>query len=325
MEISVVMPNYNHGRFLNKSISALMDQKLKPKEIFIFDDASTDESVEIIKKLQHKYKNIELSENKIRQGVVKNCQSGLSACTTEFVYFAAADDFVHEHFFSETVELLKTHKQAAVCSTKSTKVDQINGIINVKDFSYSPRVSRCYSNKEISEIYKKFGLFQNGNSTIYRREHLEKFGGIPDLGPYSDGVTILLLSLQHGACFVPEELAYWRISENSYSSTTSRNIKASMELIKKTQNFIIQNYEGLPIKDLHSIWRRRAEYHLLLNILEGKSLNDLNLLTTHYRFIKFFLRFGSVGRKTVKVIMLILLDFRGFMTLLDKKLFQSYD
>jgi glycosyltransferase involved in cell wall biosynthesis len=50
MKISVIMAVFNEEKFLNKSLTALMNQTLKPSQIIVVDDGSTDKSPEIISK-----------------------------------------------------------------------------------------------------------------------------------------------------------------------------------------------------------------------------------------------------------------------------------
>lgn len=325
MEISVVMPNYNHGRYLNKSIGALMNQKLKPTKIFIFDDASTDNSLDIIFKLQAKYKIIELTKNQTRKGVVQNCQEGLKKCTTKFIYFAAADDLVHANFFSKTVALLNAHEGSAVSSSNSNKIDEAGNSIISKEVSYTSHLAAYLSKEKVAQIYKSFGLFQNGNATIYRRQQLESFGGIPNLGPYSDSVIILLLSLKYGACFVPLNLASWRISDNSYSSSTSKNMRESLKLITKAQKFLKKNSDSFPINNLHLIWRNRAIYHLILKMIDEENLHQLEQLTKLHRYINILSNLGIFGKKLAKILMLLILDYQGFLSILKFKLFRIYE
>ena len=52
LSISLVMPNYNHAHFLERSLGALFEQAVQPDEIIIVDDASTDGSIELIERLR---------------------------------------------------------------------------------------------------------------------------------------------------------------------------------------------------------------------------------------------------------------------------------
>jgi glycosyltransferase involved in cell wall biosynthesis len=49
--VTIAIPSYNHGRFLEDALSSVLDQDL-PVEIFVVDAGSTDESIEIIKKFE---------------------------------------------------------------------------------------------------------------------------------------------------------------------------------------------------------------------------------------------------------------------------------
>lgn len=47
--VSVIIPNYNHARYLDERIQSVMNQTYQNLEVIILDDKSTDNSVEVIK------------------------------------------------------------------------------------------------------------------------------------------------------------------------------------------------------------------------------------------------------------------------------------
>ena len=53
--LSVVLPNYNHGQYLKYSIPAICEQKRVPDQLIVMDDASTDNSIEILEQYRDKY------------------------------------------------------------------------------------------------------------------------------------------------------------------------------------------------------------------------------------------------------------------------------
>ena len=61
--ISILITNYNKEKFLNKSLQAACSQNFKNYEIIIYDDCSTDDSINIIKK----YKKVKLLTNKLKK------------------------------------------------------------------------------------------------------------------------------------------------------------------------------------------------------------------------------------------------------------------
>ena len=60
MKISVVIANYNSGKYINQCINSLKSQTYKNIEIIFFDDNSTDNSLEIIQK----YSDVKIIKNK---------------------------------------------------------------------------------------------------------------------------------------------------------------------------------------------------------------------------------------------------------------------
>ena len=61
-------------------------------------------------------------------------------------------------------------------------------------------------------------------------------GGFVDFGSYTDGVAILTLGLKFGAGFVNAPLAHYRVSENTYSALTMRDINTSLKYITNRVN-----------------------------------------------------------------------------------------
>ena len=62
-DINVTIPNYNYARYLNKCLTSLINQTVKPNLITFIDDASTDDGIRIVKKLKNKIKNINTINN----------------------------------------------------------------------------------------------------------------------------------------------------------------------------------------------------------------------------------------------------------------------
>ena len=92
MKLSVIIPHYNHGHFINEQIEAIVNQTYKCHEIIIIDDKSTDNSVEIINKTIDKYPFIKLIQNKKNIGPLNIMNLGLDIASGDYVQFPSADD-----------------------------------------------------------------------------------------------------------------------------------------------------------------------------------------------------------------------------------------
>lgn len=108
MELSVIVPVYNMagGGKLKYCINALVNQTLKDMEIIAVDDASTDNSLEILRDFEKKYpgrvKAVASPENR-RQGGARNL--GLKEATGRYIGFMDADDWMVPDMYERMLSL----------------------------------------------------------------------------------------------------------------------------------------------------------------------------------------------------------------------------
>lgn len=93
-KVSIVIPVYNAGKYLEKCLDSLINQTLSDVELVIINDGSTDNSHEIIKKYEKKYSD-RIVYKKIENGGVANARNtALKLATGEYVGFVDSDDFI---------------------------------------------------------------------------------------------------------------------------------------------------------------------------------------------------------------------------------------
>src|SRR5205823_99010 len=92
MTISVVLASYNHARFVEAALAALLAQVPAPTEIIVIDDASTDGSLAVVERFARANLAIRLLVNTENLGVIRSQKQALTIASAPFVYFAAADD-----------------------------------------------------------------------------------------------------------------------------------------------------------------------------------------------------------------------------------------
>ncbi len=97
--VSVVIPVYNVGEYLDRTLESVCGQTLNEIEIICVDDGSTDNSREIIRSFALKDDRIRLIEQKnLYAGAARN--NGLSQAKGDYVIFWDSDDFFHEKALS---------------------------------------------------------------------------------------------------------------------------------------------------------------------------------------------------------------------------------
>ena len=95
IKVSVIVPVYNAGSYLDRTLESICKQTLRETEIICVDDGSTDNSKDIIKAYAQKDGRIRLIEQKnLFAGVARN--NGLSQARGEYTVFWDSDDFFKE-------------------------------------------------------------------------------------------------------------------------------------------------------------------------------------------------------------------------------------
>ncbi len=240
--ISVVMPNYNQGKYIRHALEGILNQSLLPKEIIIIDDGSTDNSIEIIESLLQENNILRLIKKEKNKGVVATINEGFSLAKHEYVYFAAADDYIFPDFFNKSLYMLLHNPQAGLCSSLTRIIDE-NGKDN--GFLKAPSIiknSGYIDNMDCEKKIIKYGNWIQSNTTLYRKSALKEVGGfMPELKSYADSFVNLHISLSKGVCFVPEYLCAWRRLETGFASTTSNNPVFFLEIIEKASKCMRSN------------------------------------------------------------------------------------
>ena len=90
MPVSVVMTVYNGHGFLRAQVKSILDQLEAGDELVVVDDASTDDSIELLKSLNSS--QIKVFQNTENQGVIKSFERGLKLAHEEVIFLSDQDD-----------------------------------------------------------------------------------------------------------------------------------------------------------------------------------------------------------------------------------------
>ena len=91
--VTVVTPNYNHARYLPERIDSILAQTFQDFELLILDNASTDDSREVIGSYA-RHQNVRAIFNAENNGSpYKQWKLGLSQTKGEYIWFAESDDY----------------------------------------------------------------------------------------------------------------------------------------------------------------------------------------------------------------------------------------
>lgn len=283
--LTAMMTNYNHAHFLPEAIQSILDQSYQPFELIIIDDASTDNSYEILTSFAQKHSFIRLIRNEQNRGILYNLQRLLELASGDYFVGLASDDKFLPGYLEKSMHLLQQHPQAGFCSAPTRLIDESG-----KDLGLAPTPiisdQPCFlSPAESLQILRRHGHWFPGNTSVYRRQALIDAGGyITELRSYCDGFISEVLALKHGACFIPEPLGAWRWLGTGYFSRTMADVDLSQEIMGRAKHLMQTTYRELFPPDYIATWEKHWLYTTNVCVLknlqteQGSYLTKLNRL-----------------------------------------------
>lgn len=111
--VSIIVPVYNSKDTIERCINSILNQTYKEIELIIVNDGSTDNSLEIIKKLSKSNKKIKVI-NQENSGVSAARNNGINNSNGEYLSFVDSDDWLDKDFIREMVNKLEQENVDAV-------------------------------------------------------------------------------------------------------------------------------------------------------------------------------------------------------------------
>ncbi|MDP1776523.1 MAG: glycosyltransferase family 2 protein, partial [Moraxellaceae bacterium] len=129
---SICVPNYNYGGYIAETIESALNQPLQDIEVVVADNASTDNSVEVVQSLIAKYDNIKLKVNRCNVGFYENLKRSASMASGEWMTMLSSDDLAtpdaYPTYKKIIDELGEIAKRVVLCSN-ANKIDAKSKII----------------------------------------------------------------------------------------------------------------------------------------------------------------------------------------------------
>ncbi|MCC2625496.1 MAG: hypothetical protein K0R14_1369 [Burkholderiales bacterium] len=104
-KVSVIIPNYNYGKYLAKRLVSIIYQTIKPYEIIFLDDCSSGDDVELAESiLKTSDIHYQIIKNENNEGVYAQWVKGVNLASGDLIWIAEADDFSDSCFLEKLVD-----------------------------------------------------------------------------------------------------------------------------------------------------------------------------------------------------------------------------
>ncbi len=235
LRISVIVPNYNYERHIEKRLKSILRQQWPVYELIVLDDASSDNSVKVIKEfLDTNQCDYQLHVNHENAGsVFHQWQKGLALSKGDILWIAEADDIANDHFLEELMGSFNS-PDVVLAYSQSQQIDDDDKVLAPDYLDYTKDISAQWMHdyvrngrEEIAEALSIKNTIPNVSAVLFRRYALESaFNAIgEDLFSYKvagDWVIYLHVLLQGSMFFREKSLNMHRRHTGSVTSSTQK-------------------------------------------------------------------------------------------------------
>jgi glycosyltransferase involved in cell wall biosynthesis len=126
MRCSIIITNYNNQKYLGRAIRSCLKQS-EPAEVIVVDDASTDNSLEVINSFGDKIRSVLLP---INRGVATASNEGILSATGDYVMRVDSDDYVNQDIVKIFADLLEWNKDLGFIYGDILRVDNQERVLD---------------------------------------------------------------------------------------------------------------------------------------------------------------------------------------------------
>ena len=242
--VSIIVPNYNHARFLEERINSILNQTYQKFELIILDDKSTDNSLEVINKYKDNPHISHIIINEENSGsAFKQWEKGIKLAKGNLIWIAESDDCCKLNFLEKNISNFILFPNLVISYSCSNTVNE-DSVIGNKMQTKVFNKDLLFSGKAFNKKYMYRGTaILNASAVVFKREAslnvdkkyiYYKSGG--------DRLFWMEIARQGDVFVMAEPLNYFRHHGNNTTSRCFYNGTSFFEA-KDTYDFIKENYK----------------------------------------------------------------------------------
>ena len=289
--VSICCTTYNHAKFIRQSLDGFVHQKTNfPIEVLIHDDASTDETQDVIREYEEKYpdiiKPIYQKENQYSKGVPISLTYNWSRAKGKYIATCEGDDYWTDPYkLQKQVDFLESHPDYVMCSHRFNQYIQEKGLLEEEqdkdfkgaDYDLKNLIGGKWLTQTLTVMYRRSAL------------NLKRYAAY---GMSMDMILFYeLLKIGKGYCF-PDIMAVYRLHNGGVWSEVSLNARRLVEFkarlaiyrIEKTNDaatFILYQFA----KAMSRIWMLK-QWRMFLTVIGILKKHYGNAFVTKLMFNK---------------------------------------
>lgn len=285
--VTILMPAYNHEKFIESSLESLISQTYNNIELIIFDDGSKDNTNEKILSLKEKcikrfikFKYI----HRDNKGLLNTLKEMEEYITGEYIVMFASDDISLPRRIEKQVDVLEKNDEMALCYTSLKYMDDDSKILNKKH-----KIKNCRSGYVFEKLLER--NFIPAPTVMMRTSIFKSLGGYSTDFAFEDYPLWLKITKKHKVIFLNEILVHYRLHQNNMSKDLIRTIEVVEKILLSWKDEIVFSkiIKKFYIKSFYELARSNQNYKNEIVKFKDKA----SVYWYHPKFLKALVRYNK--------------------------------
>lgn len=301
--ISIIVPNYNHRKFLPQRLETVFNQTFQDFEVILLDDRSTDDSWEYLKQFENHLKVSHCIRNEFNSGSpFRQWKKGLDLAKYDWIWIAESDDFSELDFLESIFASLNSQEidNVNLAYSQSEDVD-INGNLITSRLDWTKEfVPNIWESDFILDgkifiknylVYKN--VIPNASSVVFRKPNwgFDKWQFLESFSLCGDWMFWIWIICDSNVLFISRHLNYFRFHESTsrvYNSVVKKRLRLFEEFLILLSLKEINFDFSFRLKKIQYSW---FDLFDTFDFLFTSSLYRINIFNSKIVLLKHFIRY----------------------------------
>lgn len=226
MLVSVIMPSYNHAKYVLDAAKSVLDQTYEQIEIIVIDDGSSDDSVKLLRSINDSRISLRVQEN---QGAHNAINLGLSLAQGDYICIINSDDMFPVNRIERCLNFLNKEEADFICSWISI-IDGNGKQKGIKKGWYNMRPTWSITSAsdgfwETDDFILNLlstNFISTTSNMFFRRSVYDEIGGMRSLRFCHDWDFALRVASKFPCFIIPEPLISYRVHDKNTISSNKQ-------------------------------------------------------------------------------------------------------
>ena len=271
--VTVIVPNYNYAQFLDKRLSTVLGQTYRNIEVVLLDDASTDNSMECMRRWKGQDPRIvDLIVNESNSGSpFLQWKKGFEKANGKYIWIAESDDYCELTFLETLVPLMEKYENASICFSGSYQIDENDNYLehDIDNWTKRQRENPDGHKYFDGRMYAERNLFwynfvYNASGVVFRRSTYEQLTDVEcfNMRYCGDWRFWFNMALMGGVIEVYKKLNYFRRHSGCVTQSAHMQGERYVKAMDECMNYTLYAGKVLNISSLKLLLSAKVYYRL---------------------------------------------------------------